>query len=293
MFVTQRGHVSLAEPKGPESSRTLFSQANQTSQSTLLLQKKKEMNEVQMKLDRKREEFNERMQRCQQKELELAGRQQNIREQVVKFDKFLRENDAKRARANKKASEEIKLREQREQEIVVLQQQLEELRTERERCQVVQERSARYERYLMEVTETSDEFPEINDILMRHATLTAANSDLRQSVRQDLEKMEKYRNELNNFIKEAQNEILLHNNEIATRQKQLEGLKNRNAKLEQTYAERENVNKQRARTLGEIKMALHNLYGRARVKHYQEDADITEKLRMIQQRMLDYQDVLS
>ena len=39
------------------------------SQSTLLLQKRKEMQEVQQQLDRKKEEFRVRMQRYQEKEV--------------------------------------------------------------------------------------------------------------------------------------------------------------------------------------------------------------------------------
>ena len=86
------------------------------SQSTLLLQKKKEMAEVQQQLDRKKEEFRMRMQRCQEKEVELAAKQEALKEQVRKFEKFLKENDAKRVRANRKAQEEIKLREQKQAE---------------------------------------------------------------------------------------------------------------------------------------------------------------------------------
>ncbi|KAJ3062032.1 hypothetical protein HDU98_002065, partial [Podochytrium sp. JEL0797] len=42
--------------------------------------------------------------------------QKQIRERVTKFEKFLKENDAKRQRANMKAMSERKLREQKEQE---------------------------------------------------------------------------------------------------------------------------------------------------------------------------------
>ena len=79
------------------------------SQSTLLLQKKKEMQEVQQQLDRKKEEFRSRMQRCQEKEVDLAARQEDIKEQVRKFDKFLKDNDAKRVRADRKVQEEKKV----------------------------------------------------------------------------------------------------------------------------------------------------------------------------------------
>jgi hypothetical protein len=46
----------------------------QVSQSTLLLQKKKEMKLVQQDLDRKKLEYNERMQKCFEKEKALMQR---------------------------------------------------------------------------------------------------------------------------------------------------------------------------------------------------------------------------
>jgi hypothetical protein len=96
------------------------------SQSTLLLQKRKEMQEVQQQLDRKKEEFRARMQRCQEKEVDLAARQEDIKEQVRKFDKFLKDNDAKRVRADRKVQEEKKASVQKENEKHELQQILNE-----------------------------------------------------------------------------------------------------------------------------------------------------------------------
>ena len=49
------------------------------SQSTLLLQKKKEMAEVQQQLDRKKDEFRQRMQRGQEKEVELAAKEKLVK----------------------------------------------------------------------------------------------------------------------------------------------------------------------------------------------------------------------
>ena len=96
------------------------------SQSTLLLQKRKEMQEVQQQLDRKKEEFRARMQRCQEKEVDLAAKQEDIKEQVRKFDKFLKDNDAKRVRADRKVQEEKKASVQKENEKHELQQILNE-----------------------------------------------------------------------------------------------------------------------------------------------------------------------
>eukprot|EP01050_Picozoa_sp_SAG11_P007354 SAG11_NODE_610_length_8221_cov_4.801650_12_plen_170_part_00 len=128
-FISQRAKVGWRGGKGskqPDGDDALLqdAQPSQTSQSTLLLQKKKLMEEAQSELDRKKEEIRLRMLRCQEKEDELAIVQADLRAQVVKFEKFLKDNDAKRLRAHRKALEEIKQREAKEQEIEGLQQQL-------------------------------------------------------------------------------------------------------------------------------------------------------------------------
>ena len=92
------------------------------SQSTLLLQKQKKMQDVQSELLRKKREFEQRMRKCNEKE--LAEKQQKIRESVVHFEKFVKENDVKRARAMKKERDEINACKQKEQEIIALRQEL-------------------------------------------------------------------------------------------------------------------------------------------------------------------------
>ena len=81
-FVTQRAKVGYrddpAKQHDEEAEAFEDAQASQTSQSTLLLQKKKLMEEAQIELDRKKEEIRLRMLRCQEKEDELALTQADL-----------------------------------------------------------------------------------------------------------------------------------------------------------------------------------------------------------------------
>ena len=86
------------------------------SQSTLLLQRNTELNQINQQLDQQKRNFAERMSRSHEQEMNLAAKQEAIKEQVRKFDKFIKENDTKRMRANKRASEEVKLRDKKEVE---------------------------------------------------------------------------------------------------------------------------------------------------------------------------------
>ncbi len=66
-----------------------------------------------------------------------------LQESLIRFSKFLQENDSKRARAEKKAADEIKSRLQKEKEIEQLTEVLEELRGEKERIHEVLEKNMR------------------------------------------------------------------------------------------------------------------------------------------------------
>jgi hypothetical protein len=82
------------------------------------------------------EVFKRREEQLKLKDLELQ-------ESLIRFSKFLQENDSKRARAEKKAADEIKARLAKEKEIEQLSDVLEELRLEKERIHEVLEKNMR------------------------------------------------------------------------------------------------------------------------------------------------------
>ena len=58
-----------------------------------------------------------KMESLQQRREELERKEHQLKESLLKFDKFLKENDSKRARAVKKAQDERELRKSKEREI--------------------------------------------------------------------------------------------------------------------------------------------------------------------------------
>lgn len=80
----------------------------------------------------------------------------------------------------------------------------------------------RYQRYLESVLEVADEYQEIQDLLMRHATLQATNDDLRHHQRQSAAEAEEVRVALQTCTKQKTDEILNLNNRLAQLKKQLE-----------------------------------------------------------------------
>jgi len=250
-FITQIGQQSLVDDL-PAS-----------SQSTLLLQKKKEMAEVQQQLDRKKDEFRQRMQRCQEKEVDLAAKQEAIKEQVRKFDKFLKDNDAKRVRANRKAQEEIKLRESKELEKKDLANELKKQEEKRNELQSELARKAVYEHYLEVVCDTTEYFEDIENVLKRYETLEAAHQDLRKRVEEATMQTEEQSKHLADFIKTSQTTTLVSNSEIASHQKMLDHLRLEAQDEEGELYRLGSDRKDRLRQLGEIEMAIQNIHLRA------------------------------
>jgi hypothetical protein len=80
----------------------------QTSQSTLLLKKRKEMREVDEALAKTKRDYITKMNECEERRRAFEEKQAKMREQVLKFEKFIQENDAKRKRADTKEKQERK-----------------------------------------------------------------------------------------------------------------------------------------------------------------------------------------
>ena len=85
----------------------LLAAAGQTSQSTLLLKKRKEMREVDQSLDNMKNQHKQRMDTCEERRIQFEAKQAKMREQVLRFEKFIQENDAKRQRAEGKMKQPL------------------------------------------------------------------------------------------------------------------------------------------------------------------------------------------
>ncbi len=102
----------------------------QTSQSTLLLKKRKEMREVDDSLELMKKDYKKRMDDCEERRVLFESKQAKMREQVLKFEKFIQENDAKRQRAEIKARQEKKLFEDKIRELNSFAEKIQKLEAE-------------------------------------------------------------------------------------------------------------------------------------------------------------------
>ena len=127
------------------------------SPATRLLEKRRQMYEVQDALAQKKANFLEEDKNFQKEERALREKDSYLQKQLIRFNKFLQDNEAKRKRAETRAAEEKAQIHIKEQEILDLEGQLEECQAQ---CGVLEEsvkRNMRYEEFLETVKDACEE----------------------------------------------------------------------------------------------------------------------------------------
>uniref|UniRef100_K3WAL7 DUF4200 domain-containing protein n=1 Tax=Globisporangium ultimum (strain ATCC 200006 / CBS 805.95 / DAOM BR144) TaxID=431595 RepID=K3WAL7_GLOUD len=244
----------------------IVSGVSQMSQSTLLLKKRKEMREIDDALDFMKEEYVQRMEACETRQRELDRKQSEMKEQVTRFEKFIKENDTKRTRAEIKTKTEHRLAEVNEQRKRQLMQQLEKDLKERDALEKKRDQLLKYRQYLEATVDASDgEYEEIGDILNRHATLVDTNNDLKGQVRNAEVETDQLRQKIRALKIEMQNLVLVQNSNIHGYQQHLEGLRTEALKLDLDRQRNDRVSNDRSRESGQIVMTVTNLYNRCRL----------------------------
>lgn len=78
------------------------------------------MREVDESLKLMKTDYKKRMEDCEERRIQFEQKQAKMRENVLKFEKFIQENDAKRQRAELKAKQERKQYEEKCKELNTL-----------------------------------------------------------------------------------------------------------------------------------------------------------------------------
>ncbi|CAM9494359.1 unnamed protein product [Phaeothamnion confervicola] len=271
VFLTQKGRLVRRAPK-PTPVQDVFDfdieemaqgWAARESQSTLLLRKKREMQEVDDELEAMKTEYSARMQKCEARQRAFERRQLEMRDQVLRFEKFIQENDGKRSRADAKARAEHKVLEAKEQELAQLQAELRAALAQEQQLCAQRERLRRYLDYLAAAASTSEQhFEEVADLLARFRTLEEANEQLQSLCQERDRAIEKGRIDLEQLRRDRHNELLVRNSQWNERQRDLEQARNGVARASnEAENEVERVNLV-AREYGQVVSAIKNLGSR-------------------------------
>lgn len=177
---------------------------------------------------------------------------------MTKFEKFLKENDAKRQRANAKAVAERRTTDLKDVELGTLKSQL--LVEQKKSENILQlismflpnlERHRPFEDFLQSIVDILPQDylevnePHINDIIMRHKTLTETNQDLIRVVQKNQDDNERMQKELCLLAKEKNDLILIYNSKMGTQQKHAEALRNESVLKERRIEQRDSTIRER------------------------------------------------
>ena len=265
-FITETGAGEIdynALSDGIGELETLVSGVTQTSQSTLLLKKRKEMREVDDALEFMKEEFAARMQACEERQRDFERKQGEMKDNVARFEKFIQENDTKLKRAQMKSVTERRACEECEKQIKALTLELDKLKAKRDQSRVDVERFQKYRTYLEKtVEESEDAYPEPEDIVNRHNTLVGAHEDLQAQVQNGAREMDVLRTELQTLQRATQNEVLVMTSDIDSKNKQLEQCRSLLTDLDSQREAAESKMNRATTDMGQVDQSIKNLYGR-------------------------------
>ena len=155
------------------------------SATTRLLEKRRQMFEVQDALDAQKAQYARHEDSLRQRETEVRKRDLELQDSLIRYNKFMQFNDAKRVRAEKRAAAERKLRAEKVKRITELKAELYRTREQNKMLELRTAKNMKYLHYLQSVQDRlSGNDPsasgEIDMVLKRYNTLKTANEDLVQ-----------------------------------------------------------------------------------------------------------------
>ncbi|XP_056149746.1 coiled-coil domain-containing protein 42 homolog [Lampris incognitus] len=186
-----------------------------------LLEKWKEVIEVDKELKARRKEFELRRGSLRQYRDEILMREEKLKESLLHFDRFLQENDAKRGRGAKKAEKEREIVLQREAEIERLKRECTVLEQRRQKLQRKVQRNTRYWNFLEQVFKIA-KFEEVCELLGRFETLLITREQLRLRESEVQQQADSQRGALQRYTDQQSCLLLQKNNLLSQLQTKLD-----------------------------------------------------------------------
>ncbi|KAK2183881.1 hypothetical protein NP493_293g03048 [Ridgeia piscesae] len=269
VFVTQLdAREDEAVPVYPlvqESAAQLIEASLHTKQQTLLLHKEVEGEHVEEQLREKRAEFQRRMDACSVKRTSLQRKQQEMKDRVSKFEKFIQDNESKRRRAIQKYQMEVRLKEQKKLELEYLKKELEDLTNKYIYLKNKLDAYKKYEEFLMQVVSIlPEDYLEVNDtklnsLMMRHRTLSDTNDSLIHNIINITDELEQKKQEMEQLLQEHDKLKLSINSQLSLKQKELEHTQSHNDELEAKFSRHKLDFRSRLAMYAQIIMAIDNI----------------------------------
>ncbi|XP_074854840.1 uncharacterized protein CCDC197 [Carettochelys insculpta] len=303
VFVTQLGEHRDEEDKDvthipivrEAPSKILETDAN-SLQKTLILKKEVEVDCVTAELVAKRREFEVRMEAVAKRRAQFAKKQQESRNQALKFEKFLKEGEVKRRRALEKYQAEVKLNEIKQREIDKLVAELEKLKV---RQQKLQKKAAKHKVYEDFLLQTIDRLPDeglgcgadsvIGAVIRRHETLLATNQTLIKNLIALSDDYENSQHDLETLQREHETTKLMLIRELSELQMKCSRIQEKNKQLDVSINHQKGHFRYLSQELGSLLLVIANLAEQCHMQHHGplQEMEWLSKLDVIQEFILE------
>ncbi|XP_072889431.1 coiled-coil domain-containing protein 42-like [Hemitrygon akajei] len=230
------------------------------SSSTQLLAKRRLGMDINQALDTQRQEFHVKMERMRLWKQNFTKRCDQMKEQILKFDNFIQENERKRARALWRAETEGRLRVQRRIEVEQLRVRLGELHAYRDTLRRSLAANARFPEFVQLLLRPGGMFRELSEVPVRYRALVSTHEALLRLVQEGHEERERRKARLGRYLEETSDERLQLSNRLADLQAQLEAARSRSLRWDAVWTHIQNTAARQTLVLGTVKMATLNLY---------------------------------
>ncbi|XP_037551282.1 coiled-coil domain-containing protein 42 homolog [Nematolebias whitei] len=262
-------------------------------------EKQAELDEVDIQLAVKRQEFKNRLEALARRKSELESKQQQDQEKMMKFEKFISENEVKSRGALKRWEAARQHNITKQGEIEDLTEQLKQLRA---RKLSLKEKTTKYKIYEDYLMKTLDQLPSSESkngyeslgmpIIRRHETLSITHQELWQQLRRMEAELETGQRQLQTMEQEHSVRKLLANKELSELQSELETLKEKNQQAEADLVNMHGVSREKAKEMGKLLLAINSLAQQCYLPAYGplETMDTLTKMDMVKEYILDKAD---
>ncbi|KAF7278694.1 hypothetical protein GWI33_008072 [Rhynchophorus ferrugineus] len=182
---------------------------------------KKQLEKTTKKLNVKRKEYQEKRKYVLDQWEDLKKKEEGLRQNFIRFNQFVKENQEKKERAANKIVEQNALKKERQKRMDDLLEKCDQITKVKAQMDKNINRYRIYEKFLMTVVDYEPSVQSVGDLLKRYEALIGARKELNDIQQRDLNKLEKAKTNLNHTIN-----VYLH---------KIETIKNKVQALQERY----------------------------------------------------------
>ncbi|NXY49692.1 CC42M protein, partial [Ceuthmochares aereus] len=228
--------------------------------ATRLLLKKQEVAELEQALQSQREEFRQKMEDLAQRRQQLAQRKEQLQDVSLKFDAFFKALAARQERALQRADKARAKAAEQDAEVFRLHQELTGLLRRREHLVQHLQSLRGFGEYLQGVLARMRQFQDVPAMVAHFGTLAGARALLVQQAEARQEQLAQAWARLRQYQEEASSELLHASAELAQLRAQLKAAHQDVIQEESHWAHIQSTATQKTLLLGQIKLAVLNLF---------------------------------